>query len=465
MPDLIRFVDSIAASPTVRLDLNDEVTFWVKSFNAAPPRLRRSVAANAMRDGINVGSAAYDGRTLTLEVEIRKSSQDGGAAEIQKLWRELDRPTNYLMYQPQGATKPVFFRTFRSDASQLVDIMAQVAMRDVTIELLAEHAAIGLKETLGPFTVNDDPTAASNPCYVDLPAIIGDIPADIVYWDAGSNSSASERLLAMRWSSTPGAPVTSLQAESATLGADTTNPGGGPDAAMSGTGANNFRRTSFATNANMASRLQWASVVQPGGSYRVIAIVRRSGSSSTFQASVNVVGIQYPAVTIAANASQRIVVDLGVVSWPDADPVGKSSVAGISGTTAGALDVSASRTSGAETLDWDVIHLIPAGGQYDAVGGSMALISGGPIRTRYVVSDGENGRAFCASTSSDPTTTAVAQYPSRVAGAFPQVAPGVTNRLYVLSWDAPLPTCGVTSTTTVNISYWPRYLHVRPVST
>lgn len=472
MPDLIRFVDSISATPTTRLDLNDESSWWVKSFTAAPPRLRRSTASNAMRDGITVGSASYDSRTLTIELECRKSTQDAGATEIQKLWRELDRANNWIQYQPQGASKPVFFRTYRSDTSGLADIAAQAAMRTITIEVLAEPFALGLKESLGPYTISSNPAAASNPGYVDLPSILGDVAAPLVYWDSASGGSAymSRLVVAHAGGSEVASVITALQAESLQVGIDTTNPGGGPDAAMSGTGTNNYLRTSFATTSILNStRVQTlTAVAQPAGLYRILAAVRRSGTTSTLQvravvgnASVASTGTIGSTITLPATTNRQLV-DLGVFAWPDATPVG---VTGLAGTSQAKIDFHAGRTGGSDTLDWDAFLLVPAGGQQGTITTLLTSAAATSPAGNRLVLDGANDQMFMTTSSSDPTTTAVPHVVASASGAAPSATPGLSNRLYVQSFDGTTPAAGVTTTTAVSLAYWPRYLLVRPVST
>lgn len=473
MPDLIRFVDSIDATPTSRLDVNDGASWWVKSFTAPPPRLRRSMSSNALTDGVSVGSSTYEARTITLELECRKPTQDAAATEMQKLWRELDRAVNYLQYQPQGASKPVFFVLYRSDASQLEDVMAQAAMRTVTVELLAMPFALGAMETLGAYVIANNPAAATNPGYVDLPAILGDVPADLVYWDSASGgASYMARCIAMHSGGAAVSTVTTaVQAESMSAGSDTSNPGGGPDAAMSGTGVNNFMRTTFATTSILnADRLTASSVAQPGGRYRLYVAVRRSGTSSTLQvrailsntAVVSVVGQIGRTVTLPATTSRQMV-DLGIFSWPEVAGVG---VSGVAGTSTARIALQAGRTGGTDSLDWDCLIIVPAGGQPDSTG-SMMLVNSpntSPAGPRIVL-DGANDQAFTTTSSSNPTTTAVPHVATSASGAFPKVAPGNANRLYVQSFAATTPAAGVTTTTTVTLAYWPRYLLVRPTST
>lgn len=442
MADLIRFVDSIASSPTLRLDLNDESSFWVKSFSAPPPRLRRSMASNAMRDGIHVGSSTYDARTLTLEIECRKSTQDLAATEIQKLWRELDRTTNYLQYQPTGATKPVFFRTFRSDASQLADVMAQAAMRTFTIEVLAEPFALGLRETLGPYDIYNDPAAASGALTFTIPAAsaLGDIPAPfLVATTVGSTAKGI-------WLAT-GAP-TIAQAEACSLGTDTTNPGGGPDAAMSGTGTNNYVTTSFATNATLVQRLQTPTTLF--GFYRVAAIVRRSDATSVFtaRASVPSFGTLGDTVTIPLTTNRQVV-DLGTIRVGSATEVLDYSFTATGASTNAA--VQAARTSGAGTLQWDALLFLPAETQ-------LLMAEFGTARMVSVDSASE---AVVGATGNLLTGSAVSER-AQVAGGFPLIRPAVDNAFAWVHQAADLESHTKAAAITVSVYYHPQYLFVRP---
>lgn len=470
--DLIRFVDSIASSPTLRLDLNDETSWWVKSFDAPPPRLRRSMSENAMRDGISVGSSSYGSRTLTIELECRKSTQDLAATEMQKLWRELDRAANYLMYQPTGATKPVFFRTFRSDASQLADVIAQSAMRTFTIEVLAEPFALGLKESLGPYTVNNNPAAASNGCYVDLGTILGDVPVPLVLWDDAT--TYVDRYIGITHTASAVA-LTYTQAESTTLAGDTTNPGGAADAAMSGTGTTNYVRTTFASSG--APKLTWTVPATVKGRYRILVFGRPNTSATTYtigagpsSAAASDADNTVTFISNSENLGLRVVVDLGIRDFGQGVPtqVGYSSSSITKGTQT--LGLFATRTTGTGTWDWDVIVLLPAGGQDgEAASPSMLLTSG--VDTRLVV-DSVNEQVAGMSVAGDPTAgTGTFSASGTAVGGFPLAVPTVANRLFMVRYDNA--TAGgletflssVSVSQLVTLAYWPRYLFVRPVST
>lgn len=489
MPDVVRIVDAISASPTTLLDLNDFTSWWTKSFKAPPPRLRRSVSENALRDGAWTSAASYGERIVTLELDLRKTTQDLAATELQKLFRLLDQGRGlFLQYQPQGATKPVFFVLQRADVSDLLDVPAQAAMRGLTVELPAEPFALGLKESLGPFTINNNPAAGSNPCYAALPTIIGDVPAPLVLWDNPSGGSTyTSRLVAVHASSTAATVTgvtTLVQAESMTPGGidGTTNPGGGPDAAMSGTGTNNYLRTSF-TNASLTQRAVSGNIAQnAGGTYRILAAIRRSDATSA----INVQAFTAPALggspyygeKVATPASaNRCLVDLGLFAWPAVEPAGESST--LSSTNL-QIVLMAERTSGGGTLDWDCLIFVPAGGQYQSLttmllAGTYDNLASG---TQRMVLDGVNDQAWCTNATTDPTTTSLPRAGVAATGGFPMVVPGATNRLYVLSWAggwgtpgaaSPLggsgTAQGVATTTTVTGVYWPRYLFVRPATT
>lgn len=146
------------AAQTLRLDLNDGVTWGVnyEGTDFSPPPLKQAWSSTLMTDGERLSAAAYGNRQIQLSMDLMASNQDVVATQLQKLWRELNRPSNILMYQPQGATNPVFFRTLRSSNTRVTDFPAG-AMRHVQVTIDAEPFAYGYKETLTPVAVCNDP--------------------------------------------------------------------------------------------------------------------------------------------------------------------------------------------------------------------------------------------------------------------------------------------------------------------
>ena len=470
---ICKFVDSIASVPTTRLDINDGTTWTVTKFEPGLPRLRRAASANAMSHGIFVSSSTYDARRLMITLVLNAATADANGTEIQKLARELDRTDNYLMYQPNGFTKPVFFRTLRSDFAQLEQFVGSTAYQG-TIEVLAEPFALGLKEAIGPVTVNNDPAAGSNGLFVDATGVIGDVAAPAVIVD--TTMAPASLILGVRQTGTPSDLIFFKQAESCSLFTDTTNPGGGPDAAMSGAGVNNFVRCSFAT-ATLIKRLTWvvssdattvAQRLAMRGRYNVLAIVRRSDATSVIRMAASNVATVNDAVTVPLSTARQIV-SLGLVSL-SVEPTSNGAVGYATDLPVKPRDlqIHMARDSGAGTIDVDFLMLLPADSATMFVSGH--IVAGDDAASDLVI-DSMQSAVISIDDAGDPFTTGVVNdfYTSKV-GGFPQVVPNQTNRFYLLTASSadstkPFTTHTKSGTQAVTVNYWPRYLFVRPSAT
>lgn len=462
--DVIQFVDSIDASPTVLLDVNLDLNPWIcRLITANPPRLRRAMSSNAMRDGVFVSSSQYEARTVLLDLEVLDTTQDLGAAQLQALARVLDRDDVFLKWQPNGASKPVFFKLYRSDISAIRDIqVSSRAYRAVQVELLAEPFALGLMETITEAGLRQNPTL-TNGCVLDVTGVLGDVPAPcIIEVDAAASTDYwAQGMIGVRQHGTPSDLGFFVQAESCTLGTNTTNPGGGPDAAMSGAGANNFVRTSFAT-ASMVTRLtvvppdalvSTAAGVAIRGTFRLIAAVRRSDDTSVITVRAGQNSIYQPTATIPLTTTRQYV-DLGAVSFGTNPRLGYDAEGPIDILSWCSVSIQAERVSGAGTLDWDVFYLVPADeacvtwGTPDIVVGTGKLyLDGINDAIRFIDGTTEAGRGV------------------GFAGSLPSLVPNQTNRFVVLvteiNWSLADVTFGSASDV-ISFHYWPRYLYVRP---
>jgi hypothetical protein len=253
LANLVQFVDAISASPGVRLDLNQTAATSnafavdIEGMDLSPPPMRRSVFNSMLSDGDHIGATAFENRVLKIPIRvIRTAGTDATATMIQNLARELNRPTNLLKVQFDGATAPVFFRTFRAPDYTLS--MLRFLIKDtavVTMEIPAEPYALGLEESLGSITVNNDPAAGSNPLYFDVAAASckGDVPTPL-YMKTTSSLAGASVILATRRRGIPANGTFFVQAENATNGVDTADQA---DANASG---GNEVRTTFATTGN-----------------------------------------------------------------------------------------------------------------------------------------------------------------------------------------------------------------------
>lgn len=469
--DVLKFVDSIAASPTTRLDLNTTSSGWKASvIDPGVPPTSLSVAQNAMRDGGWVSSSVRGMRTITLGLTMTSASQDTNATAIQNLVRELDREWNYLMFQPDGASKPVFFRTYRATPATIQYVWAAVAHHAVEIQLQADPWALGLLETVSVGSVSNNPTTG---CYFDVAAAscIGDVPAPLFI----QNTTAwrTYGLIAKRHHGTPSDMVWVKQAESCTLGANTTNPGGAADALMSGSGTTNYVRTTFGT-ATMASRVTWdldADITTQAqrramrGTFRVLAAVRKSASTSTITARAVIYygGGQYvTGNTITIKTPDRHIEDFGVFDFTPAP----ASVHGVASTLATdgwpLIQLQAARNGGTDDLDWDAIMLAPADestliwGVDEVEDTSFDMLIDGHEEHIYII----NGANPFASTA----YASVERKIPNIAGTFPALVPNQINRFVVLMGDSQF-TSPIANTNNLTLYYYPRYLFIRPSAT
>ena len=268
MADVWKFVDSPTIAATVRLDLNDDDgPFHVQPVEWGTARLRRAVSQNLMTNGGYVGPSTYDLRVLPLSLDVISSTQDDGATALQALNRELDRETNWLMYQPVDATFPVFFKVYRSDKSRLLDVLSAISFRQVTVDLLVEPFAYGTLESFSG-TISQDGTSGSS-FIATTPTIKGDVAAPFaVDLDGTGIYSASPVLVSSIASES--APSLARLTDNAdfTLGTAASNVTG----AGSGFWNGDYVNVSFGTTTADANRASFSASL-PAGRWRVLANV------------------------------------------------------------------------------------------------------------------------------------------------------------------------------------------------
>lgn len=465
------FVDSIQSVPNILFDCSDGslTKLLLRGTRIGTPDLLRSYASSMLVDGGVVGSSAYGLRTINLLIQITGEQENANDA-IARLFRQLDKDTNLLMWQDTNVSYPVFFETLRTRPEDVDISNAGVGIWEVSVPLQAKPFAFGLRETLGPFTVNNDPAAGSNGHFFDVTGVLGDVAAPCVIHNSGTHQGGG--WLAVRQHGTPADTASFMfnQCETFTPMTDTTNPGGGPDAAMSGTGVNNFLRTSFATNTTLTGRLNKiislsdAAGVALIGNYRVLAVVRRSDNTSVIRArgtlsSASGLGSVGNTVTVPLSTSRQII-DLGIfAAGAPVTSVGGYNSAPIPTTTL-AITVEAARDSGAGTIDWDYIALVPA--DESQLVFSRTIVS----FTDELVIDGINEAVYETENGTDPfaSTSSVTVWGFKASGGFPSLEPNQTNRLVYFISDLLSQPYVVTKSDvgTVTVNYWPRYLHVRP---
>ena len=483
MGDLLQFVDTISSSPTVLLDLNNENPFAASQINFAPPRLRRASSSSMLSDGSTVSASSYDDRDLSLTLDLVATTQDLNAASLQTLARLLDRDGCWLKWQPTGMTHPVFFRTKRADVNQINDVVGAAAYRTVDLTVPAEPAAYGLAET-GSFTVNNDPAHATNPCFYQFVAAVkGDLTAPLILDMTNSFPGFNDRTVLASSQALAGVSQTApylLQSGSFTnntTGSTWTLTSVSSDAAMS---AGNAQR--FAPNAAIVGTWTTACWVDnalttlPPGEYRALLRVRKAAAADVWfvrgRQHVGTIPATDPVqlrvgetVTYEAGTSAGPhYLDLGVFRFPFGSPEVSSFPATPSYGAGVRLAIDLRRDVAGSTLDIDCLLLVPVNvdqavsNRYSAtkVGATVTV---GPARLRL---DGVGDSRWVRDVSN------VLAHGTSVTpiGDLPELVPGADNALHLVrQLDYTKAADGLTNTTIVDWTYYPRYLYVRGATT
>lgn len=302
---------------------------------------------------------------------------------------------------------------------------------------------------------------APQPMYWDISDVKGDVEASLRIHEDTLVFYDSTFLIATRRRGNPANVEHVLQAEAATQGTDTTTQTFDP--VMSGSAANNYSRCTFGTIA-MTARLTWANwptlpSVDARGTYRALLRCRQNtpADAINIQLSLYLAGSSSgPTLSTVAmpNISGFVILDMGLVQMPyGVDPVtnGPSGIE-LENEPFG-LRISAQRVSGAGTLDMDYMLLIPADDQLAIVDVGDDTDGGGYVMDSFHdLMYATNGGRVDQSGDIVPV------------GAFPSLLPGATNRLYLVQGVArDGVNTGIDEQARMTVTYWPRYIHVRPV--
>jgi hypothetical protein len=355
----------------------------------------------------------------------------------------------------------VFFRTFRAPEyrSEWVDSLGSYF---VQVDIPAEPFAYGLREDVGAVTVTNDPAAGSNGMFLDVSSVKGDAATPAIVWVSESDAGGVAFTGILASEAPPGVSIYFSQTEAATMLTDTSVQAN--NASFSGAGSN-WVRCTFATDATLVARFRSVSfsVDMPAGLYRCFARVRSSsGTSDTYKMQVGVTSRStlsstaydyVNSVSSVTTTNQDFEhVDLGLVTLGVGQDlrVGYGNVATPGLPT---LAIKAQRVTGAASLDIDYVLLLPASKSlafFTTVANSTAAIA---------VLDAVSDSIYWVRTGAGaPFTNPILlnAFTSSFVGGLPELNPGVTNRLHLVQDGA------ISLTTAVNVSYWPRYLTVRP---
>ena len=465
MASVWQFVaDMASASPTVLLDLNSSSTMRVgQGWNLDPPDYEKGYAGGALRHGKRVTRSVAGNRLLVIPIEIIKGNAALAAQAVEDLGRQI-AVDNILKFQPDGGT-PVFFRTFADPdyASRVRGVLTQDT--SITLQIEAEPFCYGPRVTVtgSPFTVSNNPAAATNPCRFDITGVLGDVPTPLLLvatstGGAGAPSGLVSRTahFATRRRGTPSNYANVIQAEDMTQG---TNAVVTADAAMSN---GSKSRISFGTP-GLTLRLSdtfpgnGTSVADARGEYTVYARINKATANDTIVLQLgygasSAAPVMNDAYSYTTSIGNPLWVNLGKVpvpAWSDPGAVGYSGVS--TKVVLPFVGLYASRASGTAVLDVDCLYFMPADDQ-------TVIVKWPTTDTTYALdgTSNEGGSAYAVTTALDEILTTATPAQVVGGGGFPELIPGQTNRIHMIR-DVAVSVDPITDTTTLAAYYWPRW--------
>lgn len=476
-----QFVDSISATPTVLLDLDNNNPFGMDETSVSPPTLRRTTARGIRNDGDLEVASSYDSREIKIVLSMKVVAAETQATAIQTLARILDRAEGaWLKWQSEGMTVPMFYRTRRASFEVIDDVLDATPGRALRLTLDADPFGYGLPET-GSFTITNDPTAGTNKMLYSFGTIKGDVPAPLQL--AFPTPDGVHRTLVASRADYANSVLSAPFYQSLTAGTINSSPPAGwtvvdeTDANMTSGNRRKLTKTSGTALVTPTAAVvqQWSSL--PSGDYRVMVRVlgADAGTELLFfnrPPSTGSVLIREEAVgrtVVTATSAGRDWFDLGVVSMPGGAPL-NDVVFGLAGATGPALwNVAAYASVAAVTLYLDCVVLIPAG-RPGVITRQGTVTFPGTYINRAVTWDGLNYRRFAIGESSFTAGVSSVVAPSDLTGGNPLVAPSASNVLHFFTTTADPSSASraadsKTATTAVTWTYYPRYLYTRPATT
>ncbi len=466
MAEVLKFVTSIT-SPTTRLDLNDGVTWKVllggTSFH--PPELKKNRVGSYLTNGEKITASSFSNRFCVLSLELNATAGDSIATAVHNLLVEVMRERNVLMWQPHGATSPVYYHTYQASPRVIDDILR--AKKRIVIELEASPFAYGGRVSLGNFTVDADPAGSTNPTYVSLSssAVPGDVPTPLFMKVTASDAIKSGRAtmaVAIRAGGTPTAAPQFFQAESMSLASNTATQAN--SSAWSGSSSNRVRAssltTSFVVRSTLSSLYPATPSVDVAGTYRVWLRGAQTVGTDEIRGRLEWSGdgtnwVAGSEEIFPANGSTVTRWwDLGLVQFPIGRLPRTDGLSGASVAVSGLrFRLALTRTFGSGNFDYDVFKFMPADQStlYVEFPGTS-----GP--TDFIV-DGFAPSAYGRDSSGNVVSTEIIG----LHGGPPMLHPNVANLVHIIPDVGGTATAGsaLPSTLATELYCWPAFIRER----
>lgn len=169
-----QFVDSIAASPSVLLDINAAPYYVdIQGVDISPPDYDQTWSDNSLAHGSRLAWEKAPNRTLKIPLHIMTSSVAAQETAILNLGLRLAQ--NGILKIQYGST-PIFVRTFGNPKYAMKIRRALKDSSSIDLEIVAEPFGYGTRVEVGgsPFTLSTNPAVGTNPTRFDISGVLGD---------------------------------------------------------------------------------------------------------------------------------------------------------------------------------------------------------------------------------------------------------------------------------------------------
>lgn len=454
-PD-IKLVDAPTSSATVLFDFNDTTATPSREVLAD----NFSIGTPELIGDVDAVDPLYGERVVSFTCRLTGTKPQIAAAHSTLARRLLANGQGWLQVRITPTSRLLFFRTYRPQPGDLSFDLVQTLSAtkreawELDINIPCEPFAYGERVTQNAATISNNPASATNPCHFIMPAISGDAPTRLRIKAEPSANQPSARWLMTVTPSATASPVLHMQIGTGDAFSPLVDTGAAVTSSSYSGGS--YRATTFSTSPGMENRLLSQTPLAPAGRYRFLVRVSRTSNTAQFrlkadvgQIAGDVVTTQWPVGSGATVLSAWV--DLGI--WDI--PLGRDPEAV---TTANASFILyAERMTGTGDLRWDVVAMIPVASSAFKAESIMASLPAGtfdvPIGpTQPATWDGDLEQVW----------TAYGQARIQTAGTFPSAIPGAAHTLSLFLTVTPSAAVDdtITHSTTVTVSYLPRYLYI-----
>lgn len=473
---IVQFVDGPSTTAALRYD-----------FSVSNPTLK----CYPLHEGIDLGTPSFTGepegvgafygyRSLRFTQRII-GTRAAALARMSLLAKEMLRKDNWLRFQWDSSATPVFFKTYHTEPGALsLENAGNADAWDISVPLTADGASYGPRQTVSTATITQAPSG-TNPMRLVLPAIKGEVPTPLRVTISPSGGLANNVATNSAW-------LLGCVAGSASMTDTVIDIGTGDTVTnISGTAAATVDATYFggsyrvvtigAATPNLLNRF---SIQIPNtiavGRYKILLRCKYTAAGAKtllFRlqqwangGSTVASNGQLTTVTTAATDDGRAFwVDLGEFSFPFAlNP--PTDAGGTMPTPVAAVQIGTSDGS-ASSLNVDSIKLIPidsATVTRTTIMKTLGPLTGAASTTVYGTFDGDFETYWGKSSAS----SAYIESAPALRGYFPVADPAAAqNLLLVMALDSGIGSAAATSyitalssTSSVDVSYYPRYLHI-----